>query len=196
MGTRERGWEKCQVTLQWPVQALTFHSGPQPPGQGPRLRPRAGDGAECPQVGQEQEEQKTGSSQDLERVPKVNLKKASSGARSKGQEEGCGWERTRWPWNAVGAGRARNGGLECLHRTWGGASWEGVVRRGAQDQDSHLVRDQSTLVVFLETKRHKEAQAPGRGALGTNARWARLCPQHCARTNSPRQLLPEKRPCQ
>lgn len=182
--------------MQWPVQALTFHSGPQQSRTRAKAEAPGGDGAECPQAGQEQEEQKAGSSQDLEKVPKVNLKKASSGARPKGQEEGCGWERTRWPWNAAGAGGARNEWPGAPAQDVGDASREGVVRMGAQDQDSHLVRDQSTLVAFLETKRHKEAQAPGRGALGTNARSALLCPQHCARTNFPRQLLPEKRPCQ
>lgn len=133
-----------------------------------------------------------GSSQDLERVPKTSLKKASSGVRSKGQEEGCGWERTRWPWNAAGAGWARNEWPGAPAQDARGAGCGGVVSMGAQGQDSHLVHDKSTFVMFLETKRHKETPTPGRRALGTNARSALLCPQHCPRTNFPHQLLTRK----
>lgn len=68
---------------------------------------------------------------------------------------GAGWARNEWP--GAPAQDVRD------------ASCEGVVRMAAQDQDSRLVCDRSTLVMFLETRRHKEAQTPGRGALGTNA---------------------------
>lgn len=162
------------------------------PGQGPRLRPRGGEGAEGLQVGQEQEEQKAGSSRGLERVPKVNPRKASSGVRSKGPEEGCGWERTRWPWNAVGAAGPEMSGLERPHRASGMPAakvWlAGELRAGT----AAWCAIRSCSLKPSATRKHR----PPEGDPGAPMHSALLCSQHRPRTDFPHLLLTDKRPCQ
>lgn len=158
------------------VQALSFHSGPQQSRTGAEAEAPGGDGAGRPQVGQEQEEQKAGSSQDLCRVPKVNLQKASSGVRSKGREEGCGWERTRWCWNAVGAAGREMCGLKRRH---------GMARVPAAKVWSAWCV--IALVMFLETRKHRPL---GECTLGS------ALPSAPPQDKHPHQLLTEKRPCQ
>lgn len=154
-------------------------------GQGLRLRSRGGnewDRVSLGQAGQEQEGQKARFlSKPLKKCQRSNGRQVQV-SRPKGKWRAVRGRGPRWPWNGVGSGWPRSQGP-------GGPAQDSrdpAVSMKAQGQDRHLVHGYRAFLMFLETKVHKAAQGPGRGALaGRSTSPSLLCPVAVLQTKFP-----------